>query len=146
MAAGAQCLGMTAKSPRWAIAYKFETEQAVTQLKGIVCQVGRTGAITPVAELEPVLLNGTVVKRASLHNADQIAKFGVKVGDDVLVEKGGEIIPKIVGLARPEESLGGLFALRPVCLSHVVHVERLWSEPRVKPTLPPLTPRHVRHR
>lgn len=106
-------LGMTAKSPRWAIAYKFETEQAVTQLKDIVCQVGRTGAITPVAELEPVLLNGTVVKRASLHNADQIAKLGVKVGDDVLVEKGGEIIPKIVGLARPEESLGGLFAPAP---------------------------------
>jgi DNA ligase (NAD+) len=91
-------LGYTAKSPRWAIAYKFKTEQAVTVLEKITYQVGRTGAITPVANLKPVLLAGTTVKRASLHNADQIAKLDVREGDTVLVEKGGEIIPKIVGV------------------------------------------------
>ena len=91
-------LGFTAKSPRWAIAFKFQAEQAVTRLNGVSFQVGRTGAITPVAELEPVLLAGTTVKRASLHNADQIAKLGLRIGDHVQVEKGGEIIPKIVGV------------------------------------------------
>ncbi|MBK8614468.1 MAG: NAD-dependent DNA ligase LigA [Flavobacteriales bacterium] len=91
-------LGLTAKSPRWAIAYKFQAEQAVTRLNGVGYQVGRTGAITPVAELEPVLLAGTTVKRASLHNADQIAKLDLHIGDFVKVEKGGEIIPKIVGV------------------------------------------------
>ena len=91
-------LGLTAKSPRWAIAYKFQAEQAVTRLNGVSYQVGRTGAITPVAELEPVLLAGTTVKRASLHNADQIAKLDLHIGDFVKVEKGGEIIPKIVGV------------------------------------------------
>ena len=84
--------------PRWALAYKFQAEQAVTVLNKITYQVGRTGAITPVANLEPVLLAGTVVKRASLHNADQIAKLDVRVGDRVYVEKGGEIIPKITGV------------------------------------------------
>ncbi|MEO8069463.1 MAG: NAD-dependent DNA ligase LigA [Flavobacteriales bacterium] len=91
-------LGFTAKSPRWAIAYKFQAEQAITRLNGVSFQVGRTGAVTPVAELEPVLLAGTTVKRASLHNADQIAKLGLRIGDHVQVEKGGEIIPKIVGV------------------------------------------------
>lgn len=91
-------LGLTAKSPRWAIAYKFAAEQAETRLLDVVYQVGRTGAITPVAELEPVLLAGTTVKRASLHNADQVAKLGLRIGDTVQVEKGGEIIPKIVGV------------------------------------------------
>lgn len=91
-------LGFTAKSPRWAIAYKFQAEQAVTRLNSISFQVGRTGAITPVANLEPVLLAGTVVKRASLHNADIIANLDLYYGDHVLVEKGGEIIPKIVGV------------------------------------------------
>ena len=91
-------LGLTAKSPRWAIAYKFQAEQAVTRLNGVGYQVGRTGAITPVAELEPVLLAGTTVKRASLHNADQVAKLDLHIGDFVKVEKGGEIIPKIVGV------------------------------------------------
>ncbi|MCQ0110843.1 NAD-dependent DNA ligase LigA [Zhouia sp. CL16] len=91
-------LGYTAKSPRWAMAYKFKTEQAVTVLKAITYQVGRTGAITPVANLEPVLLGGTIVKRASLHNADQIKKLDVRLGDTVFVEKGGEIIPKITGV------------------------------------------------
>ncbi|MEZ2414034.1 NAD-dependent DNA ligase LigA [Muriicola sp. E247] len=100
-------LGYTAKSPRWAIAYKFQTEQAITVLEKITYQVGRTGAITPVANLEPVLLAGTTVKRASLHNADQIAKLDIREGDTVFVEKGGEIIPKIIGVdltKRPENS------------------------------------------
>jgi DNA ligase (NAD+) len=91
-------LGLTAKSPRWAIAYKFAAEQAVTRLENVAYQVGRTGAITPVAELTPVQLAGTTVKRASLHNADQVAKLGLHIGDLVQVEKGGEIIPKIVGV------------------------------------------------
>jgi DNA ligase (NAD+) len=91
-------LGYTAKSPRWAIAYKFKAEQASTKLKKITYQVGRTGAITPVANLEPVQLGGTTVKRASLHNADQIEKLDVREGDIVYVEKGGEIIPKIIAV------------------------------------------------
>ncbi|MBK6475672.1 MAG: NAD-dependent DNA ligase LigA [Flavobacteriales bacterium] len=91
-------LGSTAKSPRWAIAYKFQAEQALTRLNNVVYQVGRTGAITPVAELDPVQLAGTTVKRASIHNADQIAKLDLHIGDMVQVEKGGEIIPKITGV------------------------------------------------
>ncbi|MBQ0734051.1 NAD-dependent DNA ligase LigA [Aquimarina celericrescens] len=91
-------LGFTAKAPRWAMAYKFKAEQVSTVLKEITYQVGRTGAITPVANLEPVLLAGTTVKRASLHNADQIEKLDIRVGDTVFVEKGGEIIPKIIGV------------------------------------------------
>jgi DNA ligase (NAD+) len=91
-------LGFTAKSPRWAIAYKFKTNQVETLLEGVAYQVGRTGAITPVAHLKPVQLGGTTVKRASLHNADQIEKLDLHIGDLVQVEKGGEIIPKIVGV------------------------------------------------
>jgi len=100
-------LGFTAKSPRWAISYKFKAEQLATRLLSIDYQVGRTGAITPVANLEPILLAGTTVKRASLHNADQIALHDIRLNDMVLVEKGGEIIPKVVGvdiLQRPENS------------------------------------------
>ncbi len=93
-----RALGFTAKSPRWAIAYKFKAEQVSTLLEKITYQVGRTGAITPVANLKPVALGGTTVKRASLHNADIIAKLDVREGDTVFVEKGGEIIPKIVGV------------------------------------------------
>jgi DNA ligase (NAD+) len=92
-------LGYTAKSPRWAIAYKFKSEQVTTTLNSISYQVGRTGSITPVANLDPVQLAGTIVKRASLHNADQIEKLDIRVGDRVYVEKGGEIIPKIIGVA-----------------------------------------------
>ncbi|MBL6448946.1 NAD-dependent DNA ligase LigA [Fulvivirga sp. 29W222] len=91
-------LGFTAKSPRWAIAYKYKSENAATRLKDITYQVGRTGAITPVAELEPVLLAGTTVKRASLHNANEIQRLDLRIGDMVFVEKGGEIIPKITGV------------------------------------------------
>ncbi len=97
-------LGFTAKSPRWAIAYKFQAEQAITRLLSIDLQVGRTGAITPVANLEPVFLAGTTVKRATLHNADQIKMLDIRIGDSVYIEKGGEIIPKITGIdpiARP---------------------------------------------
>lgn len=100
-------LGYTAKSPRWAIAYKFKSERVSTRLNSISYQVGRTGAITPVANLEPVQLAGTVVKRASLHNADQIEKLDIRIGDTVFVEKGGEIIPKIIAVdldKRPEHS------------------------------------------
>lgn len=91
-------LGFTAKSPRWAIAYKFKAERVATKLLSVDFQVGRTGAVTPVANLEPVQLGGTVVKRASLHNADVIDGLGLYLNDTVLVEKGGEIIPKIVGV------------------------------------------------
>ena len=100
-------LGFTAKAPRWAIAYKFKAEQVSTTLESISYQVGRTGAITPVANLQPVQLAGTVVKRASLHNADQIEKLDIRINDTVFVEKGGEIIPKIIGVdfaKRPENS------------------------------------------
>ncbi len=91
-------LGYTAKSPRWAMAYKFKAEQVSTNLNSISYQVGRTGSITPVANLEPVQLAGTIVKRASLHNADQIEKLDIRISDTVFVEKGGEIIPKIIGV------------------------------------------------
>ena len=91
-------LGYTAKFPRWAVAYKFKAEQALTKLLSIDYQVGRTGAVTPVANLEPVQLSGTIVKRASLHNADQMQNLDIHIGDYVYVEKGGEIIPKITGV------------------------------------------------
>lgn len=93
-----EILGLTSKSPRWAISFKFETERVRTKLREITFQVGRTGAVTPVANLEPVLLGGTTVKRASLHNADQIERLGLRSEDYVFVEKGGEIIPKVVGV------------------------------------------------
>lgn len=93
-------LGFTAKSPRWAIAFKFQAEEVMTELNSVDFQVGRTGAVTPVANLTPVLLGGTIVKRASLHNADQIEKLDLYYGDTVTVEKGGEIIPKITGVKK----------------------------------------------
>ena len=98
-------MGFTAKSPRWAISYKFKPQQVHTILKEITYQIGRTGAITPVANLEPVQLAGTNVKRASLHNADQIAKLDIRNGDRVFVEKGGEIIPKVVGVELKDRDL-----------------------------------------
>ena len=96
-------LGITAKSPRWAIAYKFQAEQAETILRQVVFQVGRTGAITPVANMDPIQLSGTQVRRATLHNADVMTQLNLHVGDHILVEKGGEIIPKVVGKACPTE-------------------------------------------
>jgi DNA ligase (NAD+) len=101
-------LGYTAKSPRWAIAYKFAAEEAITILKDVSFQVGRTGAITPVAELEPVSLAGTTVKRASLHNADQIARLDLRIGDAVRVEKGGDIIPKVTSVVIERRGSGAL--------------------------------------
>lgn len=100
-----QELGFTAKSPRWATAYKFKAEEAVTQLLSVEFYLGRTGVVTPVANLKPVQLSGTVVKRASLHNADIIDKLGVRIGDFVKVEKGGEIIPKITGVEISQRDL-----------------------------------------
>lgn len=99
-------LGYTAKAPRWAMAYKFKAEQVSTRLNEITYQVGRTGAITPVANLEPIELAGTTVKRASLHNADQIAKLDIRAGDEVFVEKGGEIIPKIIAVDLSKRPVG----------------------------------------
>ena len=120
-------LGFTSKFPRWAIAYKFKTEQAITQLIDVTYQVGRTGAVTPVANLEPILLNGTIVKRASLHNSDQIDKLNLKYGDYVIVEKGGEIIPKITNVVlsrRSEKSRKIIFKKRcPSCDSELVKSE-----------------------
>ncbi len=120
-------LGYTAKSPRWAIAYKFKAEQVFTVLNEITYQVGRTGAITPVANLEPVQLAGTTVKRASLHNADQIEKLDIRVGDTVFVEKGGEIIPKIIAVdftKRPENLEPTIYATHcPECNSELIRTE-----------------------
>jgi DNA ligase (NAD+) len=116
-------LGFTAKVPRWAIAYKFQTETATSKLLGITYQVGRTGAITPVAELQPVSLLGTTVKRASLHNANEIERLDVRIGDTVFVEKGGEIIPKIVGVdfsRRAENSVPHIYITHcPECNSEL---------------------------
>jgi DNA ligase (NAD+) len=122
-----QNLGFTAKSPRWAIAYKFKAEQVSTELQSISYQVGRTGAITPVANLKPVLLAGTTVKRASLHNADIIEKLDVRIGDFVYVEKGGEIIPKIIGVdlsKRPAHSKKTIYIDKcPECGTKLVRHE-----------------------
>lgn len=120
-------LGYTAKAPRWAIAYKFKAEQVSTRLNSISYQVGRTGAITPVANLEPVELAGTTVKRASLHNADQIEKLDIRIGDEVFVEKGGEIIPKIIAVdlsKRPEYSQPTIYITHcPECETELVRTE-----------------------
>ena len=120
-------LGYTAKSPRWAIAYKFKAEQVSTRLNSISYQVGRTGSITPVANLEPVQLAGTIVKRASLHNADQIEKLDIRIGDTVFVEKGGEIIPKIIGVdlaKRNAEAVPTLYITHcPECQAELVRNE-----------------------
>ncbi|WP_420553139.1 NAD-dependent DNA ligase LigA [Tenacibaculum aiptasiae] len=120
-------LGYTAKAPRWAIAYKFKAEQVSTVLNEITYQVGRTGAITPVANLEPVELAGTIVKRASLHNADQIEKLDIRINDTVFVEKGGEIIPKIIKVdlsKRPVDSEPTKYATNcPECDTELIRTE-----------------------
>ncbi|KAB1159672.1 NAD-dependent DNA ligase LigA [Tenacibaculum aiptasiae] len=120
-------LGYTAKAPRWAIAYKFKAEQVSTVLNEITYQVGRTGAVTPVANLEPVELAGTIVKRASLHNADQIEKLDIRINDTVFVEKGGEIIPKIIKVdlsKRPEDSEPTKYATNcPECDTELIRTE-----------------------
>ncbi|QZK90189.1 NAD-dependent DNA ligase LigA [Flavobacterium sp. CHNK8] len=120
-------LGYTAKSPRWAMAYKFKSEQVSTKLNSISYQVGRTGSITPVANLSPVQLAGTVVKRASLHNADQMEKLDIRVGDTVFVEKGGEIIPKIIAVDlsfRPENTIPTIYITHcPECKTELIKNE-----------------------
>lgn len=120
-------MGFTAKSPRWAISYKFKAEQVSTILEKITYQVGRTGAITPVANLKPVQLAGTTVKRASLHNADQIAKLDIREGDLVYVEKGGEIIPKVVGVELKDRDLFSqpteYIAICPSCETKLIRKE-----------------------
>lgn len=120
-------LGFTAKSPRWAIAYKFKAERVSTLLEEVVYQVGRTGAITPVANLAPVQLAGTTVKRASLHNADQIEKLDLRVGDYVFVEKGGEIIPKVIAVdldKRTKDAVPFVYAtVCPECQTELVRKE-----------------------
>ena len=120
-------LGSTAKAPRWAVAYKFQAEKALTKITSVDFQVGRTGAITPVANLEPVQLAGTIVKRASIHNADQIAALDIRLGDMVYVEKGGEIIPKITGVElseRPTDSTPFEYITHcPECGSELVRIE-----------------------
>jgi len=120
-------LGYTAKSPRWAIAYKYQAEKALTKLFSVSYQVGRTGAVTPVANLEPVLLSGTIVKRASLHNADIIETLDLHLGDSVYVEKGGEIIPKITAvetsLRNPDGEKVGFISNCPECGARLVRME-----------------------
>ncbi len=120
-------LGYTSKCPRWAMAYKFKSEQVSTLLKSISYQVGRTGSITPVANLEPVQLAGTIVKRASLHNADQIEKLDIRINDTVFVEKGGEIIPKIIAVdlaERPKDSQPTIYITHcPECNTELVRSE-----------------------
>lgn len=120
-------LGYTAKSPRWAMAYKFKSEQVSTVLNSISYQVGRTGAITPVANLEPVQLAGTIVKRASLHNADQIEKLDIRIGDTVFVEKGGEIIPKIIAVDLSQRNSNALSTSYitncPECNTELIRIE-----------------------
>lgn len=125
--ANQRTLGSTAKAPRWAVAYKFQAERALTRLRSVDFQVGRTGAITPVANLDPVQLAGTIVKRASIHNADQIAALDIRIGDMVYVEKGGEIIPKITGVElseRPADSKPFEYITHcPECGSELVRYE-----------------------
>ena len=120
-------LGFTAKSPRWAIAYKFQAEKALTRLNSVSYQVGRTGAVTPVANLEPVLLSGTTVKRASLHNADIIASLDLHIGDMVYVEKGGEIIPKITGVELNARSVSNeaveFIRCCPECKTELIRID-----------------------
>jgi DNA ligase (NAD+) len=119
-------LGMTGKAPRWAIAYKFPARAAVTRLLGVLFQVGRTGKVTPVAELEPVSIGGTTVKRATLHNPDEIGRLGIRIGDYVAVERGGDVIPKITGVAQghPRGEVEIVFPAEcPVCHQPLVRAE-----------------------
>jgi len=120
-------LGYTAKAPRWAVAFKFNSEQIKTKLLSVEYQVGRTGAITPVANLKPVLLSGTTVKRASLHNSDQIKKFSLRLGDTVLIEKGGEIIPKIVSVddnnRRSKKEIIKFISQCPSCGTQLIRIK-----------------------
>ena len=121
-------LGFTGKAPRWAIAYKFAARAGITQLKGVLFQVGRTGKVTPVADLDPVFIGGTTVSRATLHNADEIARLGVRIGDFVSVERGGDVIPKITGVVHDAAHAAGTIDIAfptqcPICQSALVKEE-----------------------
>lgn len=143
-------LGFTAKTPRWAVAYKYQAEQGATRLLSVSFQVGRTGAVTPVANLEPVLLAGTTVKRASLHNADQIMMLGLHLNDIVYIEKGGEIIPKVIAVdlnSRAENSEPVSFVTGcPECATLLVRVEgeSAWYCPNYR-TCPPQIKGRIEH-
>lgn len=142
-------LGVTAKAPRWAIAYKFEAEQAITTINDITLQVGRLGTVTPVAELEPVQLAGTTVKRASLHNEDEIRRKDIRIGDRVLVEKAGEIIPQVVSVINPEaEGRSPEFSMPencPACDSELVRIEGEVALRCVNPLCPPQVRIRIEH-
>jgi len=125
-------LGHTARAPRWAVAYKFEAEEAETLLRGITLQVGRTGVLTPVAELEPVWLAGTQVSRASLHNADEVARKDPRPGDRVLVEKAGEIIPQVVGVIPASGSRPPAFRMPDICPACGTELVRIEGEVAVR--------------
>ncbi len=121
-------LGFTGKAPRWAIAYKFAARAGITKLEDVLFQVGRTGKVTPVAALAPVLIGGTTVTRATLHNADEIARLGVRIGDFVSVERGGDVIPKIVEVVEDKKHPRGTKEIVfpkncPVCGSELQRIE-----------------------
>ena len=140
-------LGFTAKSPRWAIAYKFQAERALTRLRYVSFEVGRSGVITPVANLEPVLLSGTIVKRASLHNADIMDELDIHESDRLYVEKGGEIIPKITGVEvaerEPEAKKVSFVTHCPSCGTQLVRIEgeAAWMCPNIYGCVPQITGR-----
>jgi DNA ligase (NAD+) len=142
-------LGTTSKSPRWAISYKYEAEQASTLLESITLQVGRLGKITPVAELKPVLLAGTTVKRASLHNEDEILRKDIRVGDTVVVEKAGEIIPQVMSVVNPDrEDRPGPFSMPdncPACGEKLVKFEGEVAWRCVNPQCPPQVLERIKH-
>ena len=113
-------LGYTSKSPRWAVALKYEPEQAETILKDITIQVGRTGVLTPVAELEPVQLAGTTIKRATLHNLDEIRRKDIRIGDHVIIQKAGEIIPVVMNVVKSKRSQNfTMYDFPKVCPCHL---------------------------
>ena len=126
--ASQKVLGFTAKAPRWAVAYKFKAERAITELLSVDYQVGRTGAITPVANLEPVKLAGSVIRRASLHNAEQIALLDIRINDNVYVEKGGDVIPKITGVDMSKRNIFSepieYITTCPACNSPIIKIEK----------------------
>lgn len=142
-------LGTTSKAPRWAISYKYEAEQAATLLEGITLQVGRLGKITPVAELKPVQLAGTTVRRASLHNEDEILRKDIRVGDTVIVEKAGEIIPQVMSVVHPEhEDRGEPFSMPekcPACAEKLVKFEGEVAWRCVNPQCPPQIIERIKH-
>ncbi len=144
-----EILGQTVKAPRWAIAYKFESEQAVTKITDITLQVGRLGTITPVAELEPVLLAGTTVKRASLHNEDEINRKDIRIGDTVMIEKAGEIIPQVIKVVNPDAPNRNepfqFPRVCPACGSELVRVEGEAAWRCINPKCPPQVRIRIQH-